>query len=432
MIPESIKKYTLSFNLFWRAIKSTRHEMWVSVQILIVITIILSFILFLIEHNAQPDVFTNYWDALLWSTMGYIDDPGEFANYAPITVGGRILKIACALVNIAIFAIPAGLIAGGFSDAIAEDKREKELALIQERLSKAFRRTQIKNTKIRAVPRYLSFTSMMVNRHMDTNDILQAVRSTDKFRLFNLAQAQPSGDKTDRIVIDLVPQIGKTEYGCFIDRRSNVTIVSTSSYFEVGISSFAFYLALFGGFNYVSKEYEENVDDRQSFYKIDPKDIIGTAAQFVEDVKKFSRGNDYWTIFVISSDPVYPEQFHFVTSIKNEDEGRFSTLMDQEKFWKMYDEVSADMKEKFNLVSECDIRYVSSDKKNIAFHTLGGTHTNAFTLRIDWGVTAFNHKSRRIVLELARILSETLAERPLPSFEKWEQPGYNHDYHEDI
>ena len=112
-----------SFRLFWRAVKSTRHEMWVSVQVLVVATLVLSLLLYLVEHNAQPDVFHNYWDALLWSFMGYIDDPGEFATYTPITFWGRVLKIMCALVNIAIFAIPAGLVAGGFSDAIAEDKR---------------------------------------------------------------------------------------------------------------------------------------------------------------------------------------------------------------------------------------------------------------------------------------------------------------------
>lgn len=421
-------KYTKSFHLFWRAVKSTRHEMWVSLQVLIVITLLLSLALFLVEHNAQPDVFTNYWDAFLWSTMGYIDDPGEFATYTPITFWGRVLKIACALVNIAIFAVPAGLIAGGFSDAITEDKREKELRYIEERLSKAFRRIQVKNTNINVVPKYLSFTSMLVNRHMDTKDILDAVRNSNKFRLFNLAMAMPPNAKTDRIVIDLIPKVGESKYGCFIDRQSNVTIVSTTSYFEVGISSFAFYLALFGGFNYVSKEYEENVDERQSFYKIEEKDIKGVLEEFVKDVKKFSQGKETWTIFIISADPVHPEQLHFLTSLKNGNEERISTLMDRETFFKMYDIMSKEMKEKFNLESEIDTRYKSSDIRNIAYHINGGTETNAFTLRVDWGVTAFNYQNKHIVLEMAKILSETLAGKPFEYSKKWEKPGFDYNY----
>lgn len=402
--------------------------MWISLQVLIVVTLILSLALFLVEHNAQPEVFSNYWDALLWSTMGYIDDPGEFATYTPVTFWGRLLKIACAIVNIAIFAVPAGLVAGGFSDAIAEDKREQELLGIQNRLFKAFRRIQVKGEKIRVVPRYVSLTSIMVNRHIDTKDILQAVRNSDRFRLFNLAMAMPTSDRTDRIVIDLIPQVGKTPYGCFIDRGSNVTIVSTSSYYEVGISSFAYYLALFGGFNYVSKEYEKNVDDRQSFYKFEDNEITGDLAQFLDDVKRLSNGKESWTIFIISSDPVHPEQFHFVSSIKNGDNDRISTIMDKEKFLEMYETVSAKMKEKFKLESELDTRYKSSDKRNIAYRTGGGMNTNAFTLRIDWGVTAFTYHNKRIVLELAKILAETLSDKSFSYSKKWEQKGYDYDY----
>ena len=52
-----------SFRLFWRAIKSTWHEMWISLQVLVVATLVLSLSLFIVEHNAQPEVFSNYWDA---------------------------------------------------------------------------------------------------------------------------------------------------------------------------------------------------------------------------------------------------------------------------------------------------------------------------------------------------------------------------------
>ena len=37
-----------SFSLFWRAVKSTRHEMWVSLQVLVAATLVLSLLLFLV------------------------------------------------------------------------------------------------------------------------------------------------------------------------------------------------------------------------------------------------------------------------------------------------------------------------------------------------------------------------------------------------
>ena len=229
-------KYIKSFDLFWRAVKSTRHEMWVSLQVLIVVTLILSLALFLVEHAAQPDVFTNYWDAFLWSTMGYIDDPGEFATYTPITFWGRILKIACALVNIAIFAVPAGLIAGGFSDAIAEDKREKELEAIKEQLIRRFTRVQMKDTFIVTVQNFFSVAGLQVRCSLDTKDIIDTVRKyPERFRLKNLADSRPSDENPpDRIVVELIPEIGHTTYGICIDRGSTVTIVSPTFELDLG------------------------------------------------------------------------------------------------------------------------------------------------------------------------------------------------------
>ena len=170
-----------SFRLFWRAVKSTRHEMWVSLQVLVAATLVLSLLLYLVEHAAQPEVFRNYWDALLWSFMGYIEDPGEFAQYAPVTFWGRVLKIMCAIVNIAIFAVPAGLLGGGFSDAIADDKRSRELDDYKSRLMKAFHRKQDRYTKYRVVPRYVSPVDVQALQEIDTKDIIDAVRHSGSF-----------------------------------------------------------------------------------------------------------------------------------------------------------------------------------------------------------------------------------------------------------
>ena len=201
--------------------------MWVSLQVLAATTLVLSLLLYLVEHAVQPDVFRNYWDSLLWSFMGYIGDPGEFAPYTPITFWGRMLKVCCALVNIAIFAVPAGLVASGFSDAIAEDKREKEIADYRARLGKAFRRKQDKLTKFRVVPRYVSPVDVQSMQEIDMKDIVDAVRSGNDFRMRNLASAIPQSDNpVDRLVIETIPLQGRTSYGCCINRGSRVTIVA--------------------------------------------------------------------------------------------------------------------------------------------------------------------------------------------------------------
>ena len=412
-----------SFRLFWRAVKSTRHEMWVSVQVLVAATLVLSLLLFTVEHRAQPEVFRNYWDALLWSFMGYIEDPGEFAPYTPITFWGRLLKIACALVNIAIFAVPAGLVAGGFSDAIAEDKRDKELEAMRSRLAKSFRRIQDKQTKLRTVPRYKSLMDIQVMQQIDSKDIIDAVRSSDEFRLANLASAQPADQSPqDRLVIESIPTEGLTSYGCCIDRSSRVTIVAPSVYREVGSSHFAYYLALFGGFNYISKEHDDMPGEYNSYYLIDDENSTSEMKEFLADVRRLSRGNDRWTIAVIVADSVHPENFHFITAAQRK-LGIDSTILDKDDFDRMYRSVAETMKIDFGLGSELDERYASAGAKNICVKAGGGKACNAFTLRVDWNIVAFDIRNVKIIFTLAQLIAQTLENKTIDIKAEWKTSG---------
>lgn len=399
--------------------------MWVSLQVLVAITLILSGLLYIVEHNAQPDVFSNYWDALLWSFMGYIDDPGEFATYAPITFWGRVLKIMCALVNIAIFAVPAGLVAGGFSDAIAEDKREKELESLKDKISGSFRRVQDKATKFRTVPRYVSLVDIQVLQQIDTKDIIDAVRTSSDFRLRNLASAIPaSNNPSDRLVIEAIPAECRTAYGCCIDRGSRVTIVAPSAAQEVGMGNFAYYLALFGGFNYISKEYDAAAGDVKSYYLVDDDMLQST---YMADVKRLSQGSDRWTIALIAADSVHPEGLHFITAT-NEKAGGKPAVINAEAFDKMYDAVSHLMRKDFDIDSELDTRYLPAGTKNLAVRIGGGKDCNAFTLRVDWSIAAFDNRHIAIAYALACEIAKTLENKSIEPEPDWKQPGYGYQH----
>ncbi|MDE6782566.1 MAG: ion transporter, partial [Paramuribaculum sp.] len=71
-----IGRYTKSFNLLTDAIREKRHELIVAMQFLIVITVILSLVLFFAEHDAQPDVYDNGAVSVMWAFAQYIGDPG--------------------------------------------------------------------------------------------------------------------------------------------------------------------------------------------------------------------------------------------------------------------------------------------------------------------------------------------------------------------
>jgi hypothetical protein len=52
-------RYMRSFRLLQEAISSKSKEMFISLQFLVIVTLMLSFVLFFYEHAAQPDVYNN-------------------------------------------------------------------------------------------------------------------------------------------------------------------------------------------------------------------------------------------------------------------------------------------------------------------------------------------------------------------------------------
>ena len=436
------KKYSLkSFSLFFKAISNTKHEMWVSLQVLVVITIILSVILFVVEHMAQPEVYTNLWDSCLWAFMSYIGDPGHFAEFAPVTIIGRVIAVLIGIIGIAIFAVPAGLIGSGFMDAIAEDRKEQQLKEASVVLHKRFRRSGQSNSWYRneeglkrfykCVDRFRSLVNLQIKTGMSVDEILATVKYCPDMRLQNLASTIRKAEKPqDRIVVEHFPL--NREYGCFIDRGSNVTIVSPASTSDMGAGNSSFSLAAMGGFNYVSKEIEPCIDEPFGFLSMSKSDLdkIGDydikedvesqALHFMDDLSQLKKRSEerhqrHWFIFIVGSLKTTECQLHFwrlATDKKKKMSHRITRMLpptangpavereygstvlkeDEETLNSIFTDVSNKLSERKiiineneqSIVSELDNtdRWGSFSDNNINVRMGGGVDCNAFLLRI--------------------------------------------------
>lgn len=380
MLITKVMKGTNSFKLLWQAIKSSRRPMWASIQVLIVLTVILATIFYFAERSAQPDEY-NFWKSLLWAFTRYIGDPGKFAGPGPVTFTGRLVASLIGIVGILIFAVPAGLIGSGFRSAIEKELRKKHLENVGNRLNMAFSRIQDPKTMYRCVPRYISLGTLQAKKNMTERDVIDAVEYNPPFRLRNLATAETQGTHAnDQLVIEMFPY-NRPPYGAMIDRGSNVTIACPSSVAEAGIGNFAYYLALIGGFNFISKEIEADVDDPVSFYLINDDNSPAERAEYLNDLRKLSDGKDKWTIFIISSERQCESTFHFVTKA-NSKTGRESTVLEQNKFDELFTTIDNSLNDQFNILSETDTDYRPAGPSNSAVKIGGGENTNAFTIRI--------------------------------------------------
>lgn len=421
--------------LFKTAFMNTRRQICVSGIFLVAITCVLTVILYLAE--SRVDLNFSFWDAFIWPYEKYLGDPGKVVDDPLISPIGKLIATLVGIMGVAIFAVPAGLIGSGLTDAMDEEKREKELDEYRVRMRKSFRRVLNKKTQYRVVPRRVPVISLQAKKGMSEKDIIDTVSKFKEFRLRNLAASQVASEHPqDRLVIEMLPLdeqtvdgyiIEHTDYGIKINRHSNVTIITPSAATENSIGHVGYYLAQFGGFNYVSREFVTDVDEPVSYYKIEGerKEWEKPLQKFVDDIRQLSEDSQHWSIILVSSDNVYETQFHFVHRAK-EETGLPHTTLDEDRFLEFYAAFSEKMKAEYEYLSDMDQEYKPVGNKNIGVITGGGTKNNAITLRISYSVTTWSSSSAPIIVDMAKVIKQYVEKPERSTFEdepSWKDVG---------
>lgn len=410
-------RYMHSFRLLRQALSSKAREMWVSLQFLVIVTLILSFVLFFYENHAQPEVFDNGLRSLVWAFAQYIGDPGGFADTPPITFVGRIIASIIGLLGIAIFAFPAGLVGAGFSEAMEEEKRKKEIAKNTQKLNMAFERRLDRPTGFYVVPQYLSICDIQTIMRLKIDDIFDVVESSNNFRLINLAVTQTIDEHPqDKIAVEHF--LVNRPYGYCIDRGSKVTIVSPSSLMDPCIGNFSYYLALIGGFNYISREHGELQPYRSYYSFADRYNHEENLPLYMEDLERLTSRKDSWTLTPMvasgANEPSYPTVFHFsIGGAKGDErfEGENLMVKDLTAYRSFYDDITRELERKYAMASDHQ-RYHNTSSPNIFArkYEQGKGSENNIILRIAWSACLWD--SRRIAI------AKTLADALNRHFEK--------------
>lgn len=410
-------RYMHSFRLLRQALSSKAREMWVSLQFLVIVTLILSFVLFFYENHAQPEVFDNGLRSLVWAFAQYIGDPGGFADTPPITFVGRIIASIIGLLGIAIFAFPAGLVGAGFSEAMEEEKRKKEIAKNTQKLNMAFERRLDRPTGFYVVPQYLSICDIQTIMRLKIDDIFDVVESSNNFRLINLAVTQTIDEHPqDKIAVEHF--LVNRPYGYCIDRGSKVTIVSPSSLMDPCIGNFSYYLALIGGFNYISREHGELQPYRSYYSFADRYNHEENLPLYMEDLERLTSRKDSWTLTPMvasgTNEPSYPTVFHFsIGGAKGDErfEGENLMVKDLAAYRSFYDDITRELERKYAMASDHQ-RYHNTSSPNIFArkYEQGKGSENNIILRIAWSACLWD--SRRIAI------AKTLADALNRHFEK--------------
>jgi voltage-gated potassium channel len=349
--------------------------------------------------------------------------------------------------GVAIFAVPAGLIGSGLTDAMDEEKHEKELDEYRARMRKSFRRTVDKtlrgylNTlpdgggeKLKAlnfVPQRIPLSRIQIRQGIEMKDIFDICQKYPEFRLKNLAEAISDEEHPqDSFVVEHFPK--NRPYGYAIDRKSKVTIVSTSSFSDNGTGWFTYYLAKLGGFNYISKDIEVDPDELDSFYNMSAESLYekrprseydekkdkkaieilnkkdANRQDFLDDLRDMATGEDSWVILFVAhiKSSMNTVDFHFASAKKD---GSDSTVHQQEVYQALLEQLTDTLQKDYALTSDLHSQRFPLTKNNLGYRLQQkGIVCNAFVIRPSCEVINFDNRRLLIAYRIATVISRQL------------------------
>jgi voltage-gated potassium channel len=109
-------RYSASVSTIMSVVREERAVLSAAIMMLFLLTIFAASGIYVAEHAAQPEKFSSipismYWAVVTLTSIGYGD-------YYPITIAGQFLTMILAIAGLGMIALPAGILANGFSQKI--------------------------------------------------------------------------------------------------------------------------------------------------------------------------------------------------------------------------------------------------------------------------------------------------------------------------
>ncbi len=119
-----LARYVQALSFMKQVFISRREELLLSVFFIFFLLIIASTLMYFVENPVQPENFSSIPETMWWgiatlTTVGYGD-------MYPVTGLGQLLGGVIAILGIGLLALPTGIIASGFSDAVSQSRSADE------------------------------------------------------------------------------------------------------------------------------------------------------------------------------------------------------------------------------------------------------------------------------------------------------------------
>jgi voltage-gated potassium channel len=109
-----LSRYSNAIGIMTAVLRREARAMWTVMFVFLILLLFISSLMYLVEHPVQPEVFSDVPTALWWgvetmTTLGYGD-------MIPATPWGKLLGGLTAILGVGMIALPAGIMASGFTE----------------------------------------------------------------------------------------------------------------------------------------------------------------------------------------------------------------------------------------------------------------------------------------------------------------------------
>lgn len=119
-----INAYNDSLTVITQVLNSKKQQLVSSVFIILIFMVASSLCMYSLEHEAQPEVFSNAFSGLWWATSTLLTI--GYGDIYPVTFLGKALGIFISFLGVGMVAIPTGIISAGFVDQYTSIKKRTE------------------------------------------------------------------------------------------------------------------------------------------------------------------------------------------------------------------------------------------------------------------------------------------------------------------
>ncbi len=259
---------------------------------------------------------------------------------------------------------------------------------------------------LRYIPWYRSFSYLKTRLGLTDDEIIKACAKSNHLRVADLSSTRSSSSyQYEKFVVECYWM--NRPYGAMVNKNSKVTIVVAAT--SLGLSKFGFYLAFFGGFNFISKE----VVTGENFFNVsDDTKKNSLFKKFFENVENMTRHNNADSLVILLTAYKYKKDKKiYLLNSSNECDG--VCVCSEERICRLSDSFSSELGNDFQIKrsdndtsEEYYLRY-NDIEKNLLYEIGCGPKKPGVVIGIPANINVWDMKRIKTIQAMASAIKES-------------------------